>query len=112
MHGETGALAQAAPVETTKGTTRGPALRFHTTWLTWLLGREEGGTSEEIGSRERRGSRKSDPESVDCGALARLDRSYVPYPRTAHRVHVHIIYRETRDLSGFLGKPPVIAVRG
>lgn len=56
MHGETGAPVQAAPME--RGTkaekeTRGPLARFHTTWLTRLLGREEGGTEgrEEIESR-------------------------------------------------------------
>lgn len=53
---------------------KGARCRFHTTWLTRLLGGEREGR-DEIESRERRGSRKSDPEPVDCGALARLGQS-------------------------------------
>lgn len=48
---------QAAPVDKGRKGNEGP-LRFHTTWLTRLLGRGEGGTRRD---RVARGSRKSGP---------------------------------------------------
>lgn len=81
-----GRPVQAAPVETTKAEReRGARCAFTRLGLRGFWGGERVGR-EEIESRERRGSRKSDPESVDCGALARLDQSSYSYPR--NRAHV------------------------
>lgn len=52
---------------------------------------------EEIESRERRGSRKSDSESVDCGALARLVQSLYRIRATVCTwARVYHLSRDTR----------------
>lgn len=74
--GKKGAPRASCPRRSDKGRrgTRGPTAVFTRLGLRGFWGGEREGR-DEMESRERRGSRKSDPEPVDCGALARLGQS-------------------------------------
>lgn len=72
---------------------------------------------EEIESRERRGSRKSGPESVDCEALARWDQS--PYIIRRMSTCVRNLSRDenfkepdTREIALFAGYRTMMSVLG